>query len=232
MIKDYYARYIKDVLRLSESTVNHYLDAIRKINQILDNNRYSIVDLYTVSSKEELNTIELFLKECDEYNGLNHRGNNMYSAALHNLMKFASAEMFRSYEIFENLDFPVGVGEPTMVLQTRNSRKTIIKDQVIHAAHFSCECDTSHTSFISKATLQRYMEGHHLISLQLQDRFHYSLDVYANVVSLCPNCHRLLHLAIKKEKQYYLDRLYDNRKCRLTSSGLDISHKEFLDLTL
>ena len=232
MIREYYARYIKDVLRLRESTVDHYLGAINSINRILSENRYQILDLYNVSTMDELVSIESFLNLSEEYNGLNSRGNNMYSAALHNLMKFASAEMFRSSEIFENLDLPVGVAEPTMVLLTRNNRRSIIKDQVIHAAHFSCECDTAHTSFTSKATLQRYVEGHHIIPLQRQDLFSYSLDIYTNVVSLCPNCHRLLHLAIKREKQYYLDRLFDIRKDRLTSSGIDISRDEFLRLTL
>ncbi|MBK5247518.1 MAG: HNH endonuclease [Peptostreptococcaceae bacterium] len=156
----------------------------------------------------------------------------MYSAALHNLMKFASAELFTSSEIFEDLDFPVEVAEQTMTLITKENRRSIIKDQVIHAAHFACECDTAHTSFTSKATLRRYVEGHHLIPLQQQSFFPYSLDVYANVVSLCPNCHRLFHLAIKSEKQYYLDRLFDTRRVRLISSGIDISHKEFLRLTL
>jgi len=232
MIKDYYARYIKDVLRLRESTVDHYLGAINSINRILCDNKYPIIDLYTVSTMEELVSIESFLNLSEEYNGLNRRGNNMYSAALHNLMKFASAEMFRSFEIFENLDLPVGVAESTMVLLTRNNRRTIIKDQVIHAAHFSCECDTAHTSFTSKATLENYVEGHHIIPLQQQDLFAYNLDIYANVVSLCPNCHRLLHLAIKREKQYYLNRLFDNRKDRLSSSGIDISRDDFLKLTL
>ena len=232
MIRDYYGRYIKDVLELRESTVTHYLGAISALNRILCDHQYPIIDLYHVSTKEDLRDIEVFLKQSEEYRGLNLRGNNMYSAALHNLMKFASAEMFTSSEIFEDLDFPVEVAEPTMTLLAKSNRRSIIKDQVIHCAHFMCECDTSHTSFTSKATLRRYVEGHHLIPLLQQNLFPYSLDVYANVVSLCPNCHRLLHLAVKSEKQYYLDRLFDARRVRLISSGLDISHKEFLRLTL
>lgn len=232
MIKDYYGRYIQDVLRLSQSTVNHYLGAIRALNRILHDNQYPITDLYSVTTQENLNDIEFFLDQNEEYKGLNGRGNNMYSAALHNLMKFASAEMFKSPAIFESLDLPVEVAEPTRILVTRDSRRSIIKDQVIHAAHFCCECDMSHASFTSKKTSQRYMEGHHLIPLQQQNAFAYSLDVYANVVSLCPNCHRLLHLAIKAEKQYYLDRLFDARKDRLIVSGIDISHREFLRLAL
>ena len=37
------------------------------------------------------------------------------------------------------------------------------------------------------------MEAHHLIPLKFQDDFHYSIDVPANIVSLCPNCHREVH---------------------------------------
>ncbi len=232
MIRDYYGRYIKDVLKLRESTVNHYLGAISALNRILRDNQYPIFDLYHVSTKENLEDIELFLDQNEEYRGLNYRGNNMYSAALHNLMKFASAQMFQGSEIFESLDLPVEVAEPTLTLVSTDKRRSIIKDQVIHASRFSCECDLAHTSFTSKATLRRYVEGHHLIPLQRQALFPYSLDVYANVVSLCPNCHRLLHLAIKAEKKYYLDKLFESRKVRLVSSGIDISHKEFLRLTL
>ena len=232
MIKDYYGRYIRDVLKLKESTVDHYLGAINALNRILRDSGYPLSDLYQVSTMENLDEIELFLDQNEQYRGLNLRGNNMYSAALHNLMRFASAALFKGYEIFDALDLPVEVREPTLALVTRNDRKSIIKNQVIHAAHFLCECDSSHTSFTSKATFLRYVEGHHLIPLQQQDLFPYSLDVYANVVSLCPNCHRLLHLAIKTEKRYYLDRLFDERKARLVSSGIDVSHKEFLKLTL
>ncbi|MDY0287644.1 MAG: HNH endonuclease [Sphaerochaeta sp.] len=232
MIRDYYGRYIRDVLKLKESTADHYLGAINALNRILRDSGYPLSDLYQVSTKEDLDDIERFLDQNEQYRGLNLRGNNMYSAALHNLMRFASAAQFKGYGLFDALDLPVEVHEPTMALVRKNDRKSIIKDQVMHAAHFLCECDSTHASFTSKSTLLRYVEGHHLIPLQQQDLFPYSLDVYANVVSLCPNCHRLLHLAIRTEKRYYLDRLFDERKARLVSSGIDVSYKEFLKLTL
>lgn len=232
MIKEYYGKYIREVLKLKASTVDHYLGAIHAINRILRDNHYHISDIYQATTKEQLDAIELFLKNSEEYSGLNIRGNNMYSAALHNLMRFASADMFKGYEIFTSLDQPVEVHDRGRSLQLTNHRKSIIKNQVIHAAHFLCECDTSHTSFTSQATSCQFMEGHHLIPLKEQDLFPYSLDIYANVVSLCPNCHRLLHLAIRREKKYYLERLYEERQARLLSSGIDVSHKEFLQLTL
>jgi len=35
------------------------------------------------------------------------------------------------------------------------------------------------------------MEGHHLIPMEYQDRIpHQTLDAQANIISLCPTCHR------------------------------------------
>jgi 5-methylcytosine-specific restriction protein A len=72
------------------------------------------------------------------------------------------------------------------------------------------------------------MEAHHLIPLSTQDYFEYSLDVDANIVCLCPTCHRKLHYgnSIKDD----LKRLYDLRIKRLKQSGIDISFGELLKL--
>lgn len=37
------------------------------------------------------------------------------------------------------------------------------------------------------------MEPHHLIPLQYHEEFEWSLDVEANVVSLCSECHNQIH---------------------------------------
>ncbi|MGL4999965.1 MAG: HNH endonuclease [Cetobacterium sp.] len=46
---------------------------------------------------------------------------------------------------------------------------------------------------MSGTTNKQYMEAHHLIPMNAQDSFKNSLDVLGNVVSLCPNCHRMIH---------------------------------------
>ena len=64
-----------------------------------------------------------------------------------------------------------------------------------------CEFDDSHVTFTAKRTGHPYMEGHHAVPMKYQDKFEHSLDVYANVVCLCPIYHRLLHYSVESEKE-------------------------------
>ncbi len=61
-------------------------------------------------------------------------------------------------------------------------RDRIIVRQVLSSARFRCEVDPDHTTFITEASGDPYLEGHHLIPLSRQDRFPHSLDVYANLI--------------------------------------------------
>ena len=74
-------------------------------------------------------------------------------------------------------------------------------------------------SFIANNTDHAYMEGHHLIPMRWQESFNTSLDVYANIVCLCPTCHRLLHFGRDCDKIPVLDKLYYERFDRLQTAG-------------
>ena len=95
-------------------------------------------------------------------------------------------------------------------------------------AHYMCEMDQNHTTFTSAATGQQYMEGHHAIPIKCQNEFKVSLDVYANIVCLCPICHRLLHYGMDSEKRIVLYKVYNGRADRLAKSGIKLSKEEFV----
>jgi hypothetical protein len=61
---------------------------------------------------------------------------------------------------------------------------------------YMCEVDSGHESFTRKDGVNLYTEAHHLIPRCFQDQFENSLDVPANIVSLCSNCHNWLHYGI------------------------------------
>lgn len=61
-------------------------------------------------------------------------------------------------------------------------------------AYFLCEIDKKHLTFISASSGDPYMEGHHLIPLNRQEQYAFDLDVSENIISLCPICHRFVHL--------------------------------------
>jgi 5-methylcytosine-specific restriction protein A len=76
------------------------------------------------------------------------------------------------------------------------------------------------------------MEAHHIIPLKLQERFSSSLDVYANLISLCPICHRKIHLGIKEERRLMIDGIYEECKDRLAKCGFILGKEEFEDLVM
>jgi len=94
-------------------------------------------------------------------------------------------------------------------------------------AKYKCDLNERHESFIMKNG-KPYMEAHHLIPLSAQDYFDFSLDVDANIVCLCPNCHRKLHYGENISDD--LRMIYLARIDRLIESGIYISFDELLEL--
>lgn len=109
-------------------------------------------------------------------------------------------------------------------------RKQIISKKAIKLANFKCEIDDTHKTFISETSNKMFMEAHHLIPLRNQNEFEYDLDIVQNIVSICPNCHRKIHLAKASEKQKILETLFEKRKDQLELMGHDITEKYFLSL--
>lgn len=96
----------------------------------------------------------------------------------------------------------------------------------LHHAECKCELECNTELFLRKNSQLNYTEGHHLIPLCYQNDFEYSLDVEANVVSLCPNCHRRLHYG--DDVSELLRELYESRKDRLKKCGIEISFAQLL----
>jgi len=98
----------------------------------------------------------------------------------------------------------------------------------LQLADFKCEISKEHKSFIRKSTNQNYTEPHHLIPMAYSDKFNMSLDVEANIVSLCSTCHNNIHYGIGAKE--LLNALYYQRINRLRAVGLDISLEELLQM--
>lgn len=122
-------------------------------------------------------------------------------------------------------DTPVTKSEkiqiPSGVTYKRDKDKAI---QALQDAKFCCEFDITHESFIRKCGKYRYTESHHLIPMKAQDDFEKTLDTPANIVSLCSNCHNLLHYGAEFEN--VLEKLYEERATRLKNVELEISFEE------
>lgn len=98
-------------------------------------------------------------------------------------------------------------------------------------AEYKCQIDSNHKTFISPKTNKNYVEAHHLIPMEYYDDFKNCIDVEANIVALCPNCHREVHFSSIKNKEKLLKTLMtDQRKKLLTDKGIPVTEKELLSL--
>ena len=102
--------------------------------------------------------------------------------------------------------------------------------QALEQANYKCEINSEHTTFISKATNKQYMEAHHLFPMSAQEEIDNSLDVPANIIALCPGCHRKIHFAKIEEKKEIILSLYKNRELELKVFGITETADELLEI--
>lgn len=232
VLKEYFARYLKQVRNLSDRSVNHYYDALNNISRRLRAKGLVKNDIYEIKTQDELDNVREILFADPDFIIANERGRRMYSAGLNNYLRFASgADFATSEDSVEKMDMPIEKEEPILIERAEWKRSNILRRQSIAAAGYQCDFDSSHQSFIAEKTKKPYMEGHHALPMSLQGHFDTSLDVYANIVCLCPICHRKIHYGLKSERQAMVGKIYGERADRLAKSGIRLSLDEFTDLT-
>lgn len=112
-----------------------------------------------------------------------------------------------------------------------NGHRTYPRDRqtavnALSHAHYLCEIDAGHPTFVRKNSDKNYTEPHHLIPLSFSDQFPVSLDREQNIVSLCSNCHNLIHYG--RDAGKLLKVLYHDRKGALQSIGVNITYDQLL----
>lgn len=233
LLKEYYVQYLKRIRNNSVSTIGHYLSALDVISLYLVEKRQIKSSLYEIMDLVNLQEVRDNLYQDPIFVSKDERGHRMYSAAHNNYFRFASGETFLEiHNEMPVMDIAIPVTDKSMQIIEISKRSSIIKNQVIMSSGYKCEINENHKTFTSDSTRHPYMEGHHGIPISKQDKFNYSLDIYANIISLCPICHRLLHYGICDEKTEVLKRIYYLRSDRLYKSGLRISQDEFINLSL
>ncbi len=95
-------------------------------------------------------------------------------------------------------------------------------DEILHSSqnvkeaakirdNYQCEMNHNHLTFNAKSNGMNYVEAHHLIPFSERNRYDLSIDVVENIVCLCPNCHRKIHLAIDEQKKQLLNPLFNSK---------------------
>lgn len=105
-------------------------------------------------------------------------------------------------------------------------RDAQVAARALRLSNYKCAYDESHISFTSKVTGERYLEIHHLVPMKYQGEFNVSLDRTAQLLALCPTCHRQIHHGTDKEKETMLRKLFYDRREKLEKIGIEIGFKE------
>lgn len=231
VLKKYYAQYLTEVRGLKYSSVLHYFDALNNISRRLKAKGIVEYDIYEIKDIEFLRKARDELYSDPDFIKMNERGKRMYSSGLNNYIRFATGEEFKKEkEKILKMDIPVLPEKPIIMEQTIWKRSNILRVQVINNADYLCEIDAKHETFISGNSGKPYMEGHHAIPMRYQGAFDRSLDVYANIVCLCPLCHRKIHYGIRADKAKMVHQIYADRAERLANSGIKLSRDEFTEI--
>lgn len=184
--------------------------------------------------------------QSDIYSGLESKGTVTVKNALASVMReHADSDVVDNDEaiadaIYQELvsnapevttcDAPVEYIAADVERTTKTSRPTTnpsLGKEALRRNNYRCAVDPRHPSFTKKDGV-RYMEVHHLIPLEWQGNFSYKLDTRANLVPLCPLCHKLIHYGRMDDVSPILTGLYNERKEALRESGLDITLNELL----
>ncbi len=233
VLKEYYARYLLNVRGLKQRSVDHYFDALNNISRRLKAMNLVENSIYEIADLERLSMVKEILYADPDFKELNNRGNRMYSVGLNNYYRFASGEGFEiAKEKIVVLDIPVSPAEAVVVSQEVWKRSGILRTQAIELAGYKCEMDIAHETFLAESNHKPYMEGHHAVPMRLQGTFHNSLDVYANIICLCPLCHRKIHYGMQDERRRMMCQIYEKRADRLVNSGILLSKNEFIEIAM
>ncbi len=101
-----------------------------------------------------------------------------------------------------------------------------IKELAKRNSDFKCEFDFLHKTCIAKSNKKSYVEAHHLIPFSERSKFNLSIDILENIVSLCPNCHRKIHLAEDSERLDLLGKIFNERSEKLNKAGILINEDD------
>ena len=107
-------------------------------------------------------------------------------------------------------------------------RSRLVSLNALRRANYKCEFESEHSTFTRRNSDLNYTEPHHLVPIAYHNNFEKSLDVEENVVSLCCNCHKQIHLG--QGFEVMLEKLHNERKDLLKVVAINISLNELIKL--
>jgi hypothetical protein len=109
-------------------------------------------------------------------------------------------KLLHKKEFISEMDFEL--------IENCRKRNPQLTKNVLEKHGYKCINDANHMTFEAPSMIN-YVEGHHIMPMHLSDTFDFDLDVEENIVPLCPNCHRAIHLGVVDVKHKIIDKILD-----------------------
>jgi hypothetical protein len=213
---------------LSQSSIQSYIQTLFTLSEKLKSEGLIDTSIFNIDDIDKLSWIHRILLDGDyEVSKQNRRQNDILSAALSHYMKMLSLQP--EDDDFEEIVRPLAAHnegiddlildkdnfkhvlkdcfnkanlkkEPVLSLQARRDRAKDVRLLTLSRANDRCDL-CKHQSFLLPNGHQ-YLECHHLVYLANN-----GIDSIINTVALCPNCHRMMHLGIQKERDDSFEKL-------------------------
>lgn len=206
----------------SSTTDNDFLDSYEMLtgDKIVRYEKQKKADLTDPNSKEfaenKARELDLSIDDFDRYNDFIDAEDSYYQNEV------AKASQNNTDDI-SNHKYESKEKENSKSNGSTNSYKRDAKTGLLalKLANFQCELNKEHKTFVSNSTSENYVEAHHIIPMKYYDDFEKSIDNEANIVALCPTCHRQLHYGKFEDKKGLLIELYEKNIHNLFDAGLD-----------
>lgn len=195
------------------------------------------------------NLLEVYQKIVTFINGRNVKEFNDY-LLLKDDLEFLETDEENYQDMVNELSSATQISSFEMFDEPRESKEPVIDEggkeryprsakeaaAALLRANYTCEVDSQHETFISKATNHPYVEAHHFVGISQYKKFpEVDLDRVANIVSLCPNCHRKIHHGTDEERFVMIELLFKKLNERLKQVGIEVTLtqlKEFYEITV
>lgn len=133
--------------------------------------------------------------------------------------------VYGTHDFFQYDNTPKAPKNKKEIISEKYTRSSSVSKHALIKANYLCEYDETHFVFKRRNSDKNYTEPHHLVPLSAAGDFpDVDLDREQNVVSLCSNCHNILHYGADYE--IVLKPLYENRKELLSAIGIVITYEE------
>lgn len=112
----------------------------------------------------------------------------------------------------------------------RKSYKTNhqVAKTVLSKVAYKCEINNNHMTFFTKKGIL-FSESHHLIPMSFQEKYlPINIDREENITSLCPTCHRAVHLGSDDVKKARIGILYKKKIENLKKCGINLTFTELM----